>query len=47
LAAPDIPAYAIDAFVENLKTITAQHSDDREILRRVTPLAARLAEDTD
>ena len=47
MAAPDIPAYAIDAFVENLKTITAQHFDDREILRRVTPLAARLAEDTD
>ena len=30
-----------------MKTITAQHSDDRKILQRVTPLAVRLAEDTD
>jgi predicted metal-dependent enzyme (double-stranded beta helix superfamily) len=41
-----MPAYAIDAFVEDLKAITAEHTDEREVLRRVTPLAARLAEDT-
>ncbi|MGY8959356.1 MAG: hypothetical protein ACKVKG_07470, partial [Alphaproteobacteria bacterium] len=38
-------AYSIEAFVADLKSITAAETDDRVILSQVTPLAARLAED--
>ena len=38
-------AYSIDAFVADLKAITAAESDDRAILSQVTPLAAKLSAD--
>ena len=39
-------AYSIESFVKDLKSITDVETDDRAILKQVTPLAVRLAEDT-
>ena len=37
--------YGLDQFVEDMRTITSETSDDGEIVARVKPLAIRLAED--
>ena len=36
-------AYSLESFINDLRSITASSGDEREILRRVAPLAERLA----
>mgnify|MGYP001209604686 FL=1 len=38
-------SYSLTEFVEDLRQITAEHSEDSSILREVTPLAQRFAAD--
>ncbi len=41
-----MPGYTLDAFVKDLKEITAKEQDNKSIIRAVTPLAKRIAADT-